>query len=67
MTTQAWALRCRDGALRAEHGEVVAGETEQCAREAGEFMDEAREGRPWACGPHTEVVSVAARQGEGAR
>lgn len=57
------ALRCADGALHIEHGQVVTGETEQCTREAGEFMDEPRDDSPWSCGPHTVAEAPAQTTG----
>lgn len=58
-----FALLCADGQLHVEHGGVVTGATEQCAREAGEFMDEGRDVPPWTCGPHTVAPAPPAPSG----
>lgn len=53
--TDLWVLVCANGADHRDYGvgEISTAETERCARDAAEFMDDVREDSPWTCGPHT--------------
>lgn len=50
-----WALRCANGDLHAERGEVLTAEDARSATDAAAFMDDDLDDSPWQCGPHEAV------------
>jgi hypothetical protein len=55
-----WALRCANGDIHTEQGEVVTAEEKRDATEAAAFMDDSGwEGPPVNCGPHVAVLRYA--------